>query len=124
MVGSSVNLGTDSVTTTTGAGCTQSLTPGSHIEAGIYTDLENEFNRPYRESVGVFAKIVIPLGQKKIKRIDCNRLYNNELRAQELDIRRQELNLRRLELEVELLEEQIANERNKEVLPSGEGDDW
>ena len=48
--------------------------------------------------MGVYAKITVPLGAPK-KRLDCNKLYQLELRARELEIRKLEAevyNLRNL----------------------------
>jgi hypothetical protein len=48
--------------------------------------------------VGVYAKITIPLGAPKT-RLDCNKLYQLELKARELEIRKLEqevYNLRNL----------------------------
>lgn len=47
--------------------------------------------------VGVYAKITIPIGAPK-ERLDCNRLYELELRARELEIKK--------------LEAEVANLRN------------
>jgi hypothetical protein len=47
--------------------------------------------------VGVYAKLTIPIGAPK-ERLDCNRLYELELRARELEIKK--------------LEAEVANLRN------------
>lgn len=52
--------------------------------------------------VGVYARIVIPLGKVAKSRIDCNRLYELELRKKQLEVMKleQELNqLRELQFE-------------------------
>lgn len=52
--------------------------------------------------VGVYARIVIPLGKVAKARIDCNRLYELELRKKQLEVMKleQELNqLRELQFE-------------------------
>lgn len=107
-VSSSPFLGNDSITTSTGSSCSQSLSTGKHFEAGGYKD----------ESTGegvVYGRVVIALGTSSVKRINCNIMYDQERR-------RQELQLRKLELEVELLERQA---KERENFTSTEiGDDW
>jgi len=46
--------------------------------------------------VGVYARIVIPLGKRVKSRIDCNRLYELELRKKELEVMKLEAELRQL----------------------------
>ena len=44
------------------------------IDGGYYNDLNNYINDRRVDNVGVYARIVIPLGAKLKERIDCNRL--------------------------------------------------
>lgn len=46
--------------------------------------------------VGVYARIVIPLGKKAKSRIDCNRLYELELKRKQLEVMKLEAELRSL----------------------------
>ena len=46
--------------------------------------------------VGIFARITIPLGQKPKERVDCNRLYELELRKKQLEVMRLEQELQQL----------------------------
>jgi len=46
--------------------------------------------------VGVYARIVIPLGKRVKSRIDCNRLYELELRKKELEVLKLEAEIRQL----------------------------
>ena len=62
---------------------------------------QNDFVR----DVGVYAKITIPIGAPK-ERLDCNRLYELELRARELEIRK--------------LEAEVANLRNMKFANDGQ----
>ena len=66
------------------------------INSGEYYDInEQPFNEPFRD-IGLYGRIVIPLGAKPKSRVDCNRLYELELRARQLEVIR-------LEAEVEQL---------------------
>lgn len=63
---------------------------------GVYPEGYNQ--NGFVRDVGVYAKITVPLGAPK-KRLDCNKLYQLELRARELEIRKLEAevyNLRNL----------------------------
>jgi hypothetical protein len=62
---------------------------------------QNDFVR----DVGVYAKITVPIGAPK-KRLDCNRLYELELRARELEIKK--------------LEAEVANLRNMKFANDGQ----
>lgn len=46
--------------------------------------------------VGVYARIVIPLGKRVKSRIDCNRLYELELKKKQLEVMKLEAELRAL----------------------------
>lgn len=46
--------------------------------------------------IGVYARIVIPLGKRVKSRIDCNRLYELELRKKELEVMKLEQELKAL----------------------------
>ena len=61
--------------------------------------------RDFVRDVGVYAKITIPIGAPK-NRLDCNRLYELELRARELEIKK--------------LEAEVANLRNMKFANDGE----
>ena len=46
--------------------------------------------------MGVFARITIPLGKRTKSRIDCNRLYELELRKKQLEVSKLEKELEQL----------------------------
>jgi len=46
--------------------------------------------------IGVYARIVIPLGKRAKSRIDCNRLYELELRKKQLEVIKLEQELKQL----------------------------
>ena len=96
--------------------CSQAIGSATNVEFGVLGVLNQ--NDPYQtfgqqnigvypegynqngfvRDVGVYAKITVPLSAPK-KRLDCNKLYQLELRARELEIRKLEAevyNLRNL----------------------------
>ena len=72
--------------------CKNAIGSATNLEFGVtgiigngYTDpLEGFVDNRRVGDVGVFARIVIPLGQKPKARIDCSRLYELELRKKQL----------------------------------------
>jgi hypothetical protein len=46
--------------------------------------------------VGVYSRIVIPLGKRVKSRIDCNKLYELELRKKQLEVQKLEQELQQL----------------------------
>jgi hypothetical protein len=60
------------------------------VNQGDYYNFNNEpITSPFRD-IGVFARVVIPLGQKPRSRIDCNSLFELEMRYRSLEIQRLE----------------------------------
>jgi len=85
--------------------CSNAIGSSTNLEFGVmglvnqgdyYDYLNNYINRPFRD-VGVFARIVIPLGQKPKNRIDCNTLFELEMRYRELEILKLERELQQLQ---------------------------
>ncbi len=66
------------------------------IDKGRYDTMNNYFNDTQTGDIGVYARITIPLGDRAKSRIDCNRLY-------ELEIRKKVLELQKLEQEIKQL---------------------
>jgi hypothetical protein len=66
------------------------------IENGGYDSMNNYYNDNQTGDVGVYARITIPLGKRVKNRIDCNRLYELELRAKQLEVQKLEAELRQL----------------------------
>jgi hypothetical protein len=66
------------------------------INKGEYDAMNNYFNDTRTGDIGVYAKITIPLGKKAKSRIDCNRLYELELRKKQLEVVKLEQELKRL----------------------------
>ena len=68
------------------------------IDGGRYDAMNNWINEKDVGSIGVYSRIVIPLGSKPKKRIDCNRLY-------ELELQKKSLELEQLRKEIQSLKE-------------------
>ena len=66
------------------------------IDGGYYDDLNNYINDRRVDNVGVYARIVIPLGARPKERIDCNRLYEMELQLKQLELERLRKELQQL----------------------------
>tara|TARA_X000001316_G_C917569_1_gene31767 strand:+ start:219 stop:635 length:417 start_codon:yes stop_codon:yes gene_type:complete len=64
------------------------------IDKGDYDQLNNYINGG--TDVGVYARIMIPLGKRVKSRIDCNRLYDLELRKKQLEVMKLERELQQL----------------------------
>tara|TARA_B110000977_G_scaffold184313_1_gene247844 strand:- start:2552 stop:2851 length:300 start_codon:yes stop_codon:yes gene_type:complete len=84
--------------------CSNAIGSATQMEFGV-TGLIDNGNASERKSVGdvgVYARVVIPLGKVAKTRIDCNRLYELELRKKQLEVMKleQEINnLRELQFE-------------------------
>ena len=68
------------------------------IDGGRYDAMNDWINDKEVGSIGVYSRIVIPLGAKPKKRIDCNRLY-------ELELQKKSLELEQLRKEIQSLKE-------------------
>ena len=83
--------------------CSNAIGSATNLELGVtgiigrgYTDPLDGYVDSRVGDVGVFARIVIPLGQKPKSRIDCNELYQLELRKKQLEVMRLEQEIRQL----------------------------
>jgi len=65
------------------------------IDKGEYDPVYDYHSDPETD-VGVYARITIPLGKRVKSRIDCNRLYELELRKKQLEVRKLEKELQQL----------------------------
>jgi|DEB0MinimDraft_6_1074348.scaffolds.fasta_scaffold26451_4 hypothetical protein len=83
--------------------CSNAIGSATNLEFGVtgiigrgYTDPLSGYVDSRVGDVGVFARITIPLGQKPKSRIDCNRLYELELRKKQLEVMRLEQEIQQL----------------------------
>ena len=79
-----------------GSATTMELGVTGIINKGEYDALNNYFNDTRTGDIGVYARIVIPLGKRPKQRIDCNRLYDLELRRKQLEVMKLEQELKQL----------------------------
>ena len=66
------------------------------IANGGYDSMNNYFNDTRTGDIGVYSRIVIPLGKRVKQRIDCNRLFELELKRKQLEIIKLEKELQQL----------------------------
>ena len=81
--------------------CSNAIGSATQMEFGVTGLIENDnfgsFNNNSRAGdVGVYARIVIPLGKVARNRIDCNKLYELELRKKELEVMKLEQEIQQL----------------------------
>ena len=84
--------------------CSNAIGSATNLELGVtgiianggYDSLNNYFNDVRAGDVGVYARITIPLGKRVKSRVDCNRLYELELRMKQLEVQRLEAELKQL----------------------------
>ena len=83
--------------------CSNAIGSATNLEFGVtgiigrgYTDPLSGYVDSRVGDVGVFARIIIPLGQKPKSRIDCNELYLLELRKKQLEVMRLEQEIQQL----------------------------
>ena len=83
--------GQDSIRTQDGLDCKNAIGGATNFEFGV-TGIVDNYNGPFGSSdvestkdVGVYARIVIPLDAPK-ERINCNSLYQLELRKKRLEV--------------------------------------
>lgn len=84
--------------------CSNAIGSATRMEMGV-TGLISRGNDPFGNDtsfgdsprdVGVYARIVIPLGAKAKSRIDCNELYQLELTKKRLEVMKLEKELEQL----------------------------
>lgn len=85
--------------------CSNAIGSATNLEFGVTGLIRDD--DPYNNNidplynsnstdVGVYARITIPLGQKARSRIDCNELYELELKKKRLEVLKLERELRQL----------------------------
>jgi len=83
--------------------CSNAIGSATNLEFGVtgllsnndYDAINNYVNGPTVRDVGVYARIIIPLGGPK-QRINCNTLYELELQSKRLEVMRLEQELQQL----------------------------
>ena len=76
--------------------CSNAIGSATNIEFGVTGIIQGGISggRQQVGDIGVYSKITIPLGKRAKSRIDCNRLYELELKIKELEVMKlqQEIN--------------------------------
>ena len=82
--------------------CSNAIGSATTMEYGV-TGIISEGQDQYGMSngaragdIGVYARIIVPLGKRVKSRIDCNRLYELELRKKQLEVMKLEQELKAL----------------------------
>jgi len=91
---STSTYGQDSIRTSEGLDCKNAIGGATNLEFGV-TGIVDNYEGPFGSSssvestkdVGVYARIIIPLDAPK-ERINCNSLYQLELRKKRLEVLR------------------------------------
>ena len=83
--------------------CSNSIGSATNLEFGVTGLIDgggygigNSFTPRQEPDVGVYARIVIPLGRTVKTRINCNELYELELKRKRLELMKLEEELRQL----------------------------
>ena len=78
--------------------CSNAIGSATNMEFGVTGTVEQGggFGNNTPGDVGVYARIVIPLGKRVKSRIDCNRLYELELKKKQLEVLKLEAELKQL----------------------------
>lgn len=80
--------------------CSNAIGSATQLEYGVSGIVNQgsaiDNNQGLIKDVGVFARIVIPLGNRVKSRVDCNRLYELELRKKQLEVMKLEAEVKKL----------------------------
>ena len=83
--------------------CSNAIGSATNLEFGVTGLIDKgeydpvyDYNTDTETDVGVYARITIPLGKRVKSRIDCNRLYELELRKKQLEVHKLEKELQQL----------------------------
>lgn len=81
--------------------CSNAIGSATQMEFGVTGIIDNnDYGSGFMEDrtgdVGVYARIVIPLGKVARSRIDCNKLYELELRKKQLEVMKLEQEIQQL----------------------------
>jgi hypothetical protein len=78
--------------------CSNAIGSATQFETGVTGIIQknDDFGNTNVGDIGVYARIVIPLGKRPKSRIDCNRLYELELKKKQLEVMKLEQELKAL----------------------------
>jgi len=75
--------------------CSNAIGSATQLEFGVTGIIDKDMGNQIGD-VGVYSRIVIPLGKRVKSRIDCNRLYELELKKKELEVMKLEQEIQAL----------------------------
>jgi hypothetical protein len=80
--------------------CSMAIGSATNVEFGVLGVINNNQQittsvAPQNRDVGVYGRIIIPIGAPK-GRVDCNRLYEMELRKRQMEIEKLEFELKNM----------------------------
>jgi hypothetical protein len=75
--------------------CSNAIGSATQLEFGVTGIINKDVNGNMGD-VGVYSRITIPLGKRVKSRIDCNRLYELELKKKQLEVMKLEQELQQL----------------------------
>ena len=84
--------------------CSNAIGSATNLEFGVtgildkggYDPMNNYYDDVKSSDIGVYARITVPLGKRAKSRIDCNRLYELELRKKQLEVIKLEKEIKQL----------------------------
>lgn len=71
--------GSDSIRTPDGFQCSSAVAPSSYIDAGMYQEETEKYDKPDR---GVYVRVLVPL-YSGVERVNCADLYKQALKERE-----------------------------------------
>ena len=74
--------------------CSNAIGSATNWEFGVTGLIQSDTTRT--GDIGVYSRIIIPLGKRVKSRIDCNRLYELELQKKELEVMKLQQELKKL----------------------------
>jgi hypothetical protein len=75
--------------------CSNAIGSATQLEFGVTGIIDKDMGNQIGD-VGVYSRITIPLGKRAKSRIDCNRLYELELKKKELEVMKLEQEIQSL----------------------------
>lgn len=75
--------------------CSNAIGSATQLEFGVTGIIDKDMGNQIGD-VGVYSRIIIPLGKRVKSRIDCNKLYELELKKKQLEVQKLEQELQQL----------------------------
>jgi hypothetical protein len=75
--------------------CSNAIGSATQLEFGVTGIIDKDMGNQVGD-VGVYSRIIIPLGKRVKSRIDCNKLYELELKKKQLEVMKLEQEIQAL----------------------------